>query len=137
MVRRYIILFVLVVVLVFLGVSCSSEDDSLESSSVNGAILKTGAAINEQKEIIYEQVIFRVNEDIYFYFNNNLPFGSEQIFVQLIDSSNEKVLAESDYTVDPESAEITDMIYFGAPGKFKIAVIVDDQVRATQELRIE
>lgn len=137
MVRRYIILFALVVVLVFLGVSCSSEDDSLESSSVNGAILKTGAAINEQKEIIYEQVIFRANEDIYFYFNNNLPFGSEQVFVQLIDSSNEKVLAESDYTVDPESTEITDMIYFGAPGKFKIAVIVDDQVRATQELRIE
>jgi len=140
MIRRQNILFTVMIIVVLFGVSCSEDllnEEPLINTSEGGALLITGSAIDENREINLPETTFIANEDFYFYFHNNEPFGTDRITVRLIDSINEKVLAESDYDVGPESAAITDMVWFGAPGKFKIAVIVDGQVRAIREVLIE
>lgn len=145
MIRRQIILFTVMIIVILFGVSCSENllngdslnEETLINTSEGGALLITGTAIDENREINLPETTFTVNEDFYFYFHNNEPFGTDRITVRLIDSINEKVLAESDYDVQPETAAITDMVWFGAPGKFKIAVIVDGQVRAIREVLIE
>ena len=139
MIGRYIVIIAVAIFFILVGISCDEAENEgpLINTAEGGSLLITGSTIDDNKEINLPETTFITNEDFYFNFHNNEPFGTDLITVRLIDSINEKVLAESDYDVEPESATITDMVWFGAPGKFKIVVIVDGQVRAIREVLIE
>jgi len=139
MIGRYIVIIAVAIFFILVGISCDEpkNEDPLINTAEGGSLLITGSTIDDNKEISQPETTFKANEDFYLYFNNNDQFSTDRVIVQLINSANDKILAESDYDVDPESNTITDMIWFGAPGIFKIAVIVDGQVRAIREVLIE
>ncbi len=132
------LVLVLIPVLLF-SVSCEQEEVEREpdSTSVGGSVLETGYEVDEDKKVLSPQDTFKANEDFYFSFYNNEPFGVEEVKVELIFSETEKVKAENTYDVDPEWDQVADMIWFGQPGMYKISVEVGDEVRATREIIIE
>jgi len=132
------LVLVLIPVLLF-SVSCEQEEVEREpdSTSVGGSVLETGYEVDEDKKVLSPQDTFKANEDFYFSFYNNEPFGVEEVRVELIFSETEKVKAENTYDVDPEWDQVADMIWFGQPGMYKISVEVGDEVRATREIIIE
>ncbi len=139
MIKQYSIIFAVVITIIFIGAACSNDEQPPPpaGTSVGGAQLETGLDIDDQWEIVFTQTTFQANEEFHFNFNNNTAFDSELVTVQLIGNSNEKVLAESDYEVDPDDYSVTDKIWFGSPGRYTIVVKVGGEVRATQEVIIE
>ncbi len=139
MIGRSIIIIAVVIILILVGISCDEVETEgpLINTAEGGALLITGFVIDENKEINQPETTFIANEDFYLYFNNNDQFSTDRIFVQLINSANDQVLAESDYDVDPESNTITDMIWFGSSGRYQIKVIVGGEVRAVREVLVE
>ncbi len=138
-------LFVAVIItIIFIGAACGNEGNDVNTqelpptgTSVGGALMETGPEIDDDWELVSVQDRFQAGEEFYFSFNNNMPFDSEQVTIQLIDNSSEKVLAESDYEVNPDHNSITDIIWFGSPGRYTIAAEVRGVVRATREVIIE
>ncbi len=139
MFRRYVLFLTVIYVIIMIGTSCSNSQQTRPpgSTSVGGATIKTALEINGDFETIESQTNFEPNQEFYFYFHNNLSFGSDQISVQLIDNNDEKILAETDYEVDPDNSQLYDRIWFGSRGMYTIVVKVDGEVRATREIIIE
>ncbi len=137
--NRWLLLLLIPVLL--LCVSCENEDKEIErepeSTSVGGAVLETGYEVDEDKRIASSQNTFKANEDFYFSFYNNEPFGEDEVKVELIHSETDEVKAENTYEVDPGWDLVADMIWFSHPGMYKISVEVGDEVRATREVIIE
>lgn len=139
MTGRYIMIIAVIIMFIFVGISCDEQknEDPLINTAEGGSLLITGTTIDDNKEINQPETTFKANEDFYLYFNNNDQFSTDRVIVQLINSANDKVLAESDYDVEPESNTITDMIWFGSSGRYQIKVIVDGEVRAVREVIVE
>lgn len=141
MFKQVVIILSAIIVLIFTTSSCSVSDEVVERDpenfSVGGASLETGLEINDDMEITVSSVTFGPNEQFYFYFNNNEPFEDKELLVQLIDSIDGRVLAETNnYQFYPEESTLTDMIWFGSPGMYKISISVDEELRAFQEVII-
>lgn len=138
MIKHYSI-FSALFITIFLVVAACGNDEQLPptGTSVGGSILETGLEVDEELNITSVQTTFMPNEVFYFHFHNNVVFDSERVTVQLIGNSNEKVLAESDYDVNPDEDSLTDKIWFGSPGRYTIAVKVGGEIRATQEVIVE
>jgi hypothetical protein len=142
MLKQTAILFAAILILALAGPSCSVSNKIVEADpenyAVDGVLLETGFAINDDMEITTPGIIFKPNEQFYFYFNNDQPFEDKELVVQLIDTSNENILAESkNYEFYPEESTLTDMIWFGSPGRYKILINVDGELRAYQEVIIK
>ena len=118
---------------------CFACEDKQQPSdiSVEGATIQMGLVIDDDLKIADPQSTFKVDEDFYFNFNNNRPFATERVTVQLIEAHSEKVLAEHTYEVDPEEVFLTDGIYFGSAGLFLVTVRLDGNVRASSAVTIE
>jgi hypothetical protein len=136
MLKRYTLFLVIVLVIVLIGTSCSNDDEPVDVS-IDGALLETGLEIDENREIIETGSSFSANQDFYFYFHNNQPFGTDRVTVQLIDNRNSNVLAEHTYEVDPDEYTLTDGIFFGNSGSYAVSVLIHGQVRATRQVTIE
>lgn len=108
-----------------------------ESTSVGGAVLETGHELDDDYMIVSTQATFNANEDFYFSFYNNEPFGVEEVKIELIYSDSGEVKADNRYEVDPEGDIVYDMIWFSQPGIYKIFVLVGEEIRATKEVIIE
>ncbi len=108
-----------------------------ESISVEGATLQTGYEIDDDYMIVSKQTTFKANEDFYFSFYNNEPFGVEEVLIELIYSGSGEVKADNKYEVDPDGDTVYDMIWFGQPGIYKVSAQVGEEVRAMQEVIIE
>ena len=138
-VTALLLLFFLVVI--FAGACEEADEEQLppESSSVGGAELETGKELDEDDRIVSVETTFAPNEDLFFSFFNNEPFGEDEVMVKLIDTATDETLAEEDYSdeVEPESEIVFDKIWFGSPGKYKILVEVGNEERAWQEVIIE
>ncbi len=132
-------LVLLLIPVILFCVSCEEEEPEREpeSTSVGGSVLETGYEVDDDRKIVSPQTTFRANEDFYFSFYNNEPFGEEEVTVELIHSDTGEVKAENVYEVDPEWDLVADMIWFGHQGMYKISVEVGDEVRATREVIIE
>ncbi len=139
MLKRYGIILAVIFAITLITTSCSNNQQLRPpgSTSVGGARIETALEANDNLVITESQTTFEKNQQFYFYFNNNRSFQSEQLTVQLIDNRNERILAESDYEVNPDQYELTDKIWFGSEGMFTIVVKVDGEVRATREVIIE
>jgi len=143
MLKQYCWLSLVMGLIIVFCASCEDTGQHPTSTSVGGAVVETGYRIEDQddnngkKEIISPQTTFKANEDFYFSFFNNEPFGEDEVIVELINSDTGEVKAENNYEVDPEGNNVFDMIWFNTPGMYKISVKVGDQVRATQEVIIE
>lgn len=139
MLKRYGIIMAVIFTIALITISCSNNQQLRPpgSTSVGGARIETALEANDNLVITESQTTFETNQQFYFYFNNNRSFQSEQLTVQLIDNRNERILAESDYEVNPDQYELTDKIWFGSEGMFTIVVKVDGEVRATREVIIE
>ena len=133
------LLLLLTICLILVSCGQEPEVEELKSTSIEGATLEIGRDIDEERFILEPSNSFEANEDIYFRYHNNRPFGEDRVVVQLIDSSNDNVLGEHDYTeqLAEEDLHFTDRVYFGAPGRFMIAVSVAGEVRASRELIID
>lgn len=138
MFKRYGILTALALVIILVCISCTDNNQTERSDlSVDGAVIETGLEVDDDYRIKTQETVFTANQDFYFSFDNNQPFGSDRLTVQLIDGRNDKVLAEHTYEVDPGDHSLTDVIFFGNPGKFFITVRINGLVRATREVTIE
>ncbi len=139
MLKRYGIILVIIFAITLIATSCSNNQQLRPpgSTSVGGARIETALEVNDNLVITESQTNFEKNQQFYFYFNNNRPFESDQLTVQLVDNRDERILAESDYEVNPDQYEKTDRIWFGSEGMFTIVVKVDGEVRATREVIIE
>jgi len=132
-------LVLLLIPVILFCASCDEEETEreLESTSVGGSVLETGYEVDDDKRITAPQTTFEANEDFYFSFYNNEPFGEDEVKVELIHSETDEVKAENTYEVDPGWDLVADMIWFSHPGMYKISVEVGDEVRATREVIIE
>ncbi len=137
MLKRILLTFVAVAVLALVNISCAEEEPPPVYTSEGGAVLETGLAIDENFVVTDPGINFKSNEEFYFYFHNNEPFNAEWVVVQLIESTSDRILAGNEYPVEPEASSITDMIWFGGTGKYKIVIHVAGQIRATREVIIE
>ncbi len=139
MLKRYGLVLAVFFAITLITSSCSNNQQLRPpgSTSVGGARIETALEVNDNHVITESQTTFETNQHFYFYFNNNRSFQSDQLTVQLIDNRNDRVLAESDYEVNPDQYELTDKIWFGSEGMFTIVVKVDGEVRATREVIIE
>ena len=137
MFKRTLLIYVTVTVFALVNVSCAEGEPPPINTSTGGAVLETGLAVDENMVIIDQAINFKSNEEFYFYFDNNEPFNAELVVVQLIESKSDRILAGNEYPVEPEASSITDMIWFGGSGKYKIVIYVAGQIRATREVLIE
>lgn len=137
MLKRTLIIFVTVILFALVNVSCAEEESPPVNTSAGGAVLETGLSVDENLVITDPGINFKSNEEFYFYFHNNEPFNAELVVVQLIESKSDRILAGNEYPVDPDASSITDMIWFGGTGKYKIVIYVAGQIRATREVIIE
>jgi len=108
-----------------------------QSTSVEGAVIITGLELDENNQILNPGDTFKPNQDFYIYFNNNDSFGFDQVTFQLLDTENDKILAQEVYDVDIEENELYSLVYFGSPGLFRILALVGGQIRATREVLIK
>ncbi len=136
--RFFLIMTVFITIIVVIT-SCGNDEQIRPpgSTSVGGAVIKTTLELEDEFELIDLQTKFEPNQEFYFYFHNNLPFGSEQITIQLINNSDERILAEKNYDVNPDENKWYDKVWFGSRGMYTIAVKIDGEVRATREVIIE
>ncbi len=143
MLYQYCRLSLVLILIIVCCASCAVNGQHPTSYSFEGAVVETGYRIDDQNDnngklrMISPQTTFEVNEDFYFLFFNNEPFGEDEVIVELINSDTGEIKAENIYPVDPEGYNVFDMIWFNSPGMKKISVKVGDQVRATQEVFIE
>lgn len=142
MFKQTVILFATVLVLALACPSCTVSNEIVETDpenyAIDGVLLETGFAINDDMEIMTPGIIFKPKEQFYFFYNNNQPFDDKELVVRLIDTSNESILAESkSYEFYPEESTLTDMIWFGSPGRYRISIILDGELRAYQEVIIK
>jgi hypothetical protein len=135
MIWRQGIITALIVLVILFCVACT--DDTPANVSVDGAIIETGLEVDEELRVINPQTTFKANQDFYFYFFNNAVFGSDRITVQLVDGTNDFVLAEHTYEVNPTENHLTDGIFFSSPGNYLITVRINGIVRATRTVTIE
>lgn len=134
MVRKLSIVIVMLA-LILVGVGC---DNTTTSSSVGGASLVFGLEINESTlEIAQPSTTFAPKQEIYYVFNNNQAFGSNQLTIQLVNAADDKVLLEQSYDVGADNSIYANTVGFNNPGKYKVKMLIDGKTRAQQELIIE
>jgi hypothetical protein len=108
-----------------------------ESTSVDGAIIETGLELDENNLIVAFSDTFKINQDFYIHFENNGPFEQEQVTFQLVDTTNDQILAQEQYDVEVDDHDLYSLVFFSSPGLYRIVAIVGDQIRATREVVIE
>jgi hypothetical protein len=135
MFKRYGLLFAVIFALTLVAASCSG---GTSSTSIDGAAIQVGAEVNDDLYIVSPKTNLSVGEDFYVSFDNNASFESDYITMKIENSESGEVLDEISYNVDPEwTIIVTEQLYFPDPGKFKISFIVNEKVRATQEVIVE
>ncbi len=132
--KRIFILFCLLVAVSLFTLSCSG---AVTTTSVDGATVTTGLELNDDLSIRSTKTNFRLDEVFIISFDNNAPFGSNIITMQVEDTDAKEMIGSVDYDVDPEWAIVTTEGSFNEPGKYKISFLVNGKVRATQTVIIE
>lgn len=131
MMKKYLLSISLMIIAALVLTSCTT------STSVGGASIETGSAIDSDFEIVSPSSTFPPGEEFYFSFFNYDDFNSNIVTLRLTDTSNDEIMLEYEYDVNPEWNIMADAIWFSDPGKYKISLIINGQVRATQEVIIE
>jgi len=129
--KKIFLLVSVMILTAFVLTSCTT------STSVGGASIETGSAINNDYEIVSTSNTFSAGEEFYYSFFNNNDFNSNIVTLRLTDTQNDEILFEHNYDVEPTWNILADTIWFSDPGKYKITLIIDGKVRATQEVIIE
>ncbi|MDD3853715.1 MAG: hypothetical protein PHD40_08690 [Syntrophomonadaceae bacterium] len=128
---------VLVLVLVFV-LAMAGCDDVTTSNSVGGASLIFGLEIDESTlEIPENSTTFAPGQEIYYVFNNNEAFGSNQLTIQLLNADTDEILLEQSYDVTAENTMYANTIGFNNAGKYQAKMIINGKTRAQQELIIQ
>lgn len=128
---------VLILVLVF-ALAMAGCDDVTTSSSVGGASLIFGLEIDESTlEIPETSTTFAPGQEIYYVFNNNEAFGSNQLTIQLLNADTDEILLEQSYDVTAENTMYANTVGFNNPGKYKVKMLIDGKTRTQQELIIQ
>ena len=135
--RYYPGIMLIIIVSLLSLTACSEAEQAPVDYLFDGVVLETGLEINEEREIINPSRTFRPSADIYFHYRHYRPFDNEEIVVQLVDLSNDKVLARNVYSIEQGEKSIMDIIWFGSPGRYKIVVSVNDTLKAVREVVIE
>jgi hypothetical protein len=113
-------------------------DNTTTSSSVGGASLVFGLELDQSTlEIAQPATTFAPQQEIYYVFNNNQAFGSNQLTIQLVNAADDKVLLEQSYDVGADNSLYANTVGFNNPGKYKVKMLIDGKTRAQQELIIE
>ncbi len=128
---------ILIIISLVLLSACAEKESKPVDFTLNEVVLETGLELDEEMKILKPERVFKANTDIYFYYQNEVPFGDDQVIVKLVDLSDERVLANSTYDPDPGDETIKDIVWFGSPGRYKIVVTVNDIVKAIREITVE
>lgn len=139
LIRFALIFFVIAIIgaIIFTGFFGDTEPRTPESTSVDGAIIETGLELDENNLIVAFSDTFKINQDFYIHFENNGPFEHEQVTFQLVDTTNDQILAQEQYDVELDDHDLYSLVFFSSPGLYRIVAIVGDQIRATREVIIE
>jgi serine/threonine protein kinase len=129
---------VLIAIAVFILVDADVIKERMIVYSIGGAGIQIGAEVNDDLYIVSPKTNLTVGEDFYVSFDNNASFESASITMKVENSESGEILEEVEYNVDPEwTIIVTEQLYFPDPGKFKVSFIVNEEVRATQEVIVE
>jgi hypothetical protein len=140
MMMRFALIFLILAIIAAVIISGSLIDDELpipQSTSVDGAVINTGLELDENNQIFNPGDTFKPNQDFYVHFDNNDSFDFDQVTFQLLDTQNDKILAQQDYDVNIEETELYSLVYFSSPGLYRILALVGGQIRATREILIK
>jgi hypothetical protein len=140
MLMRFALIFIVIAIIAAVFISGVFDPAELivpESTSVDGAMIRTGLELNDENQIIIVDEIFEANQDFYIHFDNNGAFNSEQVIFQLVDTKNDKILAQENYEVSEEESELYSLVFFSSPGLYRIVALVGEEIRATREVIIK
>jgi hypothetical protein len=133
--KRLIWLTVFIILVSLFAVSCSG---GTTSTSIGGAKIEMGDDYDDDLYIISPRTSFSAGEDFYISFDNNASFDSNSITIQADDAETVESYGEISYEVDPEwTILVTEPLNIGEPGKYKFKAVINDTVRATQDIIIE
>lgn len=132
--NRKIISIILIMLVIGLMAGCESST----GTSTGGASLEFGTARDDSTlELTNPGTTFKTNQDVYWVFNYNGPFGTDTISIALYNTvTNEKML-EQPYKVKTDSTLYSNTIGFTKPGKYRVEITVGGKVTAKQELNIQ
>ncbi|MGE5415443.1 MAG: hypothetical protein ACM3UZ_01525 [Acidobacteriota bacterium] len=132
--NRRIISIVLMMLLFGLLAGC----DSTVGTSTGGATLEFGTAIDKTNLKLSDTgTTFKANEEFYWVFNNNAPFGTDTISIILNNAATNEKMGEQPYKVKAKSTMYASTLGFTAPGKYRVEMAVAGKVVVKQEVNIQ
>ncbi len=136
MFKKYLCLPALILFTALFIAACGGSEPETEIPE-GSATLNTGYALDEHDQIVSPQDTFKVDEDFYFSFDNDEPFGNNSIKVELINTATEEVIAEMEHNPDAGLQVYAESVWIDAPGTFLLSVRVGGQLRANHTITIE
>lgn len=122
------------VFLIWLGLQ--TEDDPATSSTTPVSI-EFGRDIDKENLTLTNiSDTFYADEEFYFLYYNINPFNTDSVNVKLINTYDNTVLLEHDYSVDPSWNTLYDSIGFTHPGKYKVDIMIKNNIVASKEVNI-
>ncbi len=140
--RSVVMILLLASMMVFMAcdLETSFEIVGCEFGSNGGdrqATLTTGQDFDQDNVTINSpSSSFDLNEEFYFLFKNNQPFGSTAVTFNVYNEDNEKIFTHT-YEVQEDWDWISDTLWSSTPGTFKLEVVIDEEVRATTEITVQ
>ncbi|HSW35264.1 MAG TPA: hypothetical protein VLH18_01535 [Candidatus Limnocylindrales bacterium] len=136
MTKRFCQLLTVIVIMSMLTISCTGRDTG--NDVIEEPVLETGLEVDDDFAIVSPQTTFNLNEKFYITFFNDESLGTNLITLQVTDVAGE-ILVNRAYEVNPEwkGMAIEFDSSFTIPGVYAISIIINDRVRASQEVTIE
>ncbi len=131
---RYALLILALLILSLFITGCQG---GVTGTSVGGADIEMGLDVDDDLNIVSPQTTFSAGEVFYVAFDNNASFEAEQILMVIEESGSENVVLEEPLEVDPMWDMLAIDVMLPDPARYKISFIVEDTVRATQEVIVE
>ncbi len=103
---------------------------------IYGTLVETGLGMDEDYNIIEPRSSFAVDEAFVVFFDNGIPFDTEQILIRIRDGESGAYISEVAYDVDPDwtAMFVEEPFIISEPGKLELLFIVGDRVRAVHEV---
>lgn len=129
---KKIVVAILLCVLTLTLIGC----ESTTSYSTGGASLTFSTQRDDKTlELKDPGTTFKAGQEFYFVFNNNGPFNSNEIKVELLDTNGKSMVSQA-YTVKQDSTMYSNTMGFDKPGKYQMKAYINDKVVAKQDLII-
>ena len=139
--RRVVMILLLASMMVFMACDFQSSFeivgcDFASNGGERDATLVTGQDFDQEGVAINSPAsTFDLNEEFYFLFRNNKPFGATGVTLNVYNDSNELIFTHT-YEVEAEWDWISDTLWSSTPGTFTLEITIGGEVRASKEITV-